>query len=326
MVAGGAGFVGSQLVRDLLADGARVAVLDSFLHGRRDHVEELDGEIELFITDILDEFRLLNAFATFRPEFVFHLIGDTYVPTAYEIPKRFFKINLEGTINILMASQMYDVERVLYVSSTEVYGEARNVPMDEEHVLRPDNTYAVSKLAADRLCYTFHLEHDIPVIIARIYNCYGPRATEPYVIPEIITQLARGPVVHLGNVKARRDFTYVSDTTRGLMMAMRSNLPNGEAVNIGTNRVYQISDLVDVVARQMDRPDYHIEIDEGRLRRKDIDIFQCNYERLRKATGWEPTIGIEAGIERTVDWFRQNNSRWAWEEWTDGRVLFDATV
>ena len=325
LVAGGAGFVGSQLVRELLAIGANVIVYDNFLHGRRENLEEVRESISCVIGDVLDEWKLSQAFKEYRPAYVFDLIGDTYVPTAYDVPKRFFRINVEGTLNILMACKMFDVGRVLYVSSTEVYGEAASVPMKEDHRFDPLNTYAVSKLAADRLCYTFFQEHDVPVVIARIYNCYGPRETEPYVIPEIITQLSKSDVIYLGNVEARRDFTYVADTAKGLIATMCSPIPNGEAMNIGSGRAYAIEELADMIAALMDRQPYEIRTDPRRLRKHDINVFQCDNSRLREATGWQPTVDIVEGLKRTIDWFNTHGKRWSWESWTDGTILYDAS-
>ena len=325
LVVGGAGFVGSQLVRELLDIGANVIVYDNFLHGRRENLEEIKNQIEIVVGDILDEWKLSETFRKYCPTYVFDLVGDTYVPTAYDIPKRFFRINVEGTLNVLMACKMYNVKRVLYVSSTEVYGEANTQPMRENHPLNPLNTYAVSKMAADRLCFTFHHEHNIPVIIARIYNSYGPRETEPYVIPEIITQLSKGKVVYLGNIEAKRDFTYVSDTAKGLIATMCSGIPNGEAVNIGSNRVYSIKELVSLIA-EITQCNYEICIDKRRLRRFDINIFQCDYSKLHNATGWRPIVNIKDGLKMTVDWFNSHGKCWCWEEWAEGTILYDSTV
>jgi len=324
LVAGGAGFVGSQLVRELLDIGAEVLVYDNFLHGTRENLDEVKEHIRLVVGDVLDEWKLSRTFKDFRPEFVFHLVGDTFVPTAYDVPKRFFRINVEGTINLLMATKMFEAERILYVSSTEVYGEPEYAPMDENHPLNPMNTYAVSKLAADRVCYTFYHEHGVPVLIARIFNCYGPRETEPYVIPEIITQLDKGPVVYLGNIKAKRDFTYVADTARGLISAICSDIPNGEAVNVGSGKVYSVEELVHLIARVMGREHYEIRIDPRRLRRLDIQMFQCDNRKLRQATGWEPRIGIEEGLQMTVEWFWSHGRRWSWEDWVEGTLIYDA--
>jgi nucleoside-diphosphate-sugar epimerase len=326
LVAGGAGFVGSQLVRELLAVGAEVVVYDNLLHGTRANLEELKDDITVVVGDVLDEWKLVRTFREYSPRYVFDLVGDTYVPTAYDVPKRFFRINVEGTINLLMAAKMFDVSRILYVSSTEVYGEARSVPMTEEHALAPLNTYAVSKLAADRLCFTFQREHGIPVIAARIYNAYGPRETEPYVVPEIITQFSKGPEVALGNTKARRDLTYVADTARGLIAALCSDLPDGDVVNVGSNKTYSVEELVDMIAGLMGRPGYRVRIDPRRLRRLDIDLFQCDYTKLQRASGWEPRVDIIDGLRMTVEWFRAHGSRWSWEDWTDGTVVYDAKV
>jgi nucleoside-diphosphate-sugar epimerase len=326
LVAGGAGFVGSQLVRELLDRGARVTVYDNFLHGIRENLEEVRARIEVVIGDVLDEYKLFQAFRRVEPRFVFNLVGDTYVPSAYDVPKRFLKVNVEGNMNVLLAAGSVGVERIVYVSSTEVYGEARHVPMTEDHPLSPANTYAVTKLAADRMCFTFHHEHGVPVLVARIYNCYGPRETQPYVIPEIITQLDKGPVVSLGNVAARRDFTYVADTARGLIAALVSNIPNGEAVNIGSNATYSIRELVDAIAPLLGHARWEIQTDPRRLRRLDVECFQCDATKLRRATGWKPRVGLEEGLRRTVDWFREHGRAWSWERWVDGTLMYDGVV
>src|SRR5262249_33654326 len=158
-----------------------------------------------------------------RPEYVFDLVGDTFVPDAYQDPRRFLRVNVEGTLNLLLAAGRADVRRILYASTTEVYGNAHGSPAHEGRGYDPVNTYAVTKLAADRLCATLHAEHGLPILIARIFNCYGPRATHPYVIPEIIAQLSRERTVTLGNLTARRDLTYVEDTARGLIAALCSS-------------------------------------------------------------------------------------------------------
>lgn len=326
LVAGGAGFVGSQLVRELLDCGARVVVYDNFLHGTRQNLEELKGRVDVVIGDVLDEYKLLDTFRTHQPRFAYNLVGDTYVPSAYDVPKRFLRVNVEGTMNVLLAAKSVGVERSLYVSSTEVYGEARSVPMSEEHVLAPVNTYAVTKLAADRICFTFHHEHGVPVVIARIYNCYGPRETQPYVIPEIITQLDKGPIVELGNLEARRDFTYVADTARGLIATLLSDVPNGDVVNVGSNLTYSVRELVDHIAPLMGHERWEIRKDPRRLRRFDVERFQCDPTKLKRNTGWEPQIDLKEGLRRTIAWFRENGRSWSWERWVDGTIVYDGVV
>ena len=318
--------MGSQLVRELLELGARVVVYDNFLHGTRQNLDEVCQRVDIVIGDLLDEYKLIETFRVHRPRFVFSLVGDTYVPTAYDFPKRFLRVNVEGTMNLLLACKTVDVERVLYVSSTEVYGEAVSVPMNESHPLAPLNTYAVTKLAADRLCFTFHHEHDIPVIIARIYNCYGPRETQPYVIPEIITQLDKGPVLELGNMEARRDFTYVSDTAAGLVATICSDIPDGEAINVGSGVTYSVAELVAKIAPLMGHERYEVRTDPRRLRRFDVQRFECDASKLERATGWKPAVAIDDGLARTVDWFRANGRAWSWERWVDGTILYDGAL
>jgi nucleoside-diphosphate-sugar epimerase len=322
VVSGGAGFVGSALVRELLDDGARVTVYDNFLHGHRQNLDEVRDRIQIVAGDVLDEWRFLDAVTDARAEYLFHCVGDTYVPTAYDVPKRFFRINVEGTLNALLLCKRAKVRRMLYVSSTEVYGEARGGRIKESHVLDPLNTYAVSKLAADRLCYTAFLEHEIPVVTARIFNAYGPRETEPYVIPEIIVQADRGDTVYLGNLSARRDFTYVHDTARGLMAIMASKIPNGTAVNVGSDRSYSIKEVALRILRLMGKPGTRIRVDRHRLRRRDIQLFRCDPSYLERETGWRPRVPFDEGLQRTIDWFESNGRRWSWEDFVEGTRMF----
>lgn len=316
MVAGGAGFVGSALVRELLDYDARIVVYDNFLHGAQDNVAGLSNsdQVTVITADVLDKGKLEKTIRDFSIDYIFDFVGDTFVPTAYEIPQRFFDINLQGTFNVLMAARNCGVRRVLYVSSTEVYGEHRGSAISENVPLAPLNTYAVSKLAADRLCFTFFVEHKIPVVIARIFNCYGPRETHPYVIPEIISQLNRGPILRLGNIEAERDFTYVHDTARALIQLLTSNIPNGETVNVGSGTSWQIGELAQIIAEVMETGPIEVIKDARRLRRLDIDRFQCDNAKLRRYTGWSPQINLKQGLKNTVQWFKDNNCQWCWEK------------
>jgi nucleoside-diphosphate-sugar epimerase len=312
LVAGGAGFVGSSLVRILLDRGARVWSFDDYSAGSEDHLPDHSNLMRVE-GDACDAETVRALFRDGGFHHVYHCIGDTFVPEAYEVPERFFRRNVGTTLNFLKASkQSPSLQRMLYVSSTEVYGEITQERAGETCELRPMNTYAVSKLAADRLCYTYFLEHGVPVITARIFNCYGPRATHEYVIPEIIRQLHDGSTLHLGNVDAERDFTYVDDTARGLIALSTSALPHGDVANIGSSEAISIRSLAMRIAHIMGHNDVSIEHDAARLRRRDIPRFCADSTKLRKATGWAPAVGLDEGLRRTIDWYRENGCRWAW--------------
>ena len=322
MVAGGAGFVGSAIVRELLRRGSIVVCYDNYLHGHPAHVAGLAGPLTVIHGDVRDDWSLFKALRDHHVEYIIDCVGDTFVPTAYIMPERFFDINVGGTLHLLRAVKALSLKRILYVSSTEVYGDADQAKCNEETRFNPVNTYAVSKAAADRLCNTYFLEHGVPVVIARIFNCYGPRETEPYVIPEIIAQLHRGPRVALGNVKAERDFTFVHDTANALISVLASDMPNGEPVNIGSDTSYTVEWLAHKLAKIMQLKSLQITSDPARFRRRDIDRFRCDNTKLLKYTNWKPTVGIDEGLKITVDWFLANGARWSWESFVDGTAIY----
>jgi nucleoside-diphosphate-sugar epimerase len=326
MVAGGAGFIGSAVVRELLARGARVVCFDSYLHGVPSNVQGLDGPLTVVQGSALEAWKLIETINKYEVEYIIDCIGDTFVVSAYEMPQRFFDVNLQSNFNVLMAAKVCKIKRMLYISSTEVYGQSNLPKFSEDAPLNPLNTYAVSKLAADRLCFTMHVEHSIPVVTARIFNCYGPRETHPYIIPEIISQLSRGNTLSLGNINAERDFTYVHDTARALIAVLESDMPNGEVVNVGSDIAYSIEGLARKIAGLMGVTDLRIMQDPRRLRRLDLEHLQCDNTKLRRYTGWSPQVGIEDGLLRTIEWFRENNCRWSWENLMNDIYLDEGAV
>jgi len=313
LVTGGAGFLGSALVRELLKKDANVIVFDNFLYGDRSNLVDIESEIQIVTGDVLS-WKVYHAIKEHKVKYVFHLAAEPYIPKCYDNPERFFDVNVKGTMNVLMASKTLNVKRIVHFSSSEVYGTAQHIPMDENHPTLPLSTYAVSKLAADRLCYVFWHEHGVPVVILRPFNSYGPRETQPYVIPEIITQLSKKNIVKLGNIEAKRDFTYVEDTAKGVIMIMESDIPNGEVINLGSNKSYSIKELAYMIGKLMGYNDIEMVIDKSRLRPLDVSVLQCDYTKAKKFIDWEPKIGIEEGLKRTVDWYMTNGRHWIWEK------------
>ena len=316
-VFGGGGFVGSALVRRLVADGYEVAVADNFLAGSRTHLTGIPGLGPVISMDVLDFDAVRKYLLANRPALIVNCVGDTFIPSAYDHPERFLDINVRATLNLLRAAVESRAERVLHLSSTEVYGDHGAHACKEDAPLAPENTYAVSKLAADRLCYTFALEHGLTTVIARLFNAYGPRETHPYIVPEIIAQLSRGPELTLGNLQAERDFTYVDDTAAALAALLRVPVRAGEVFNIGSGNPVSIRYLAELLAVLMGHGSINFSVDPQRLRRRELNRLSCDAGKLHARTGWAPAVDLRQGLERTLAWFNENDRRWLWQRVAD---------
>jgi nucleoside-diphosphate-sugar epimerase len=171
----------------------------------------------------------------------------------------------------------------------------------------------VSKVAADRLCYTLHYEQDLPVVILRQFNTYGPRETHPYIVPELISQLSRGNKLKLGNVNASRDFTYVTDAAKAAIELMKHKKAEGQVFNSGYGKDYTIKEIAELIGKIMGHSTIDIQLESRRLRPLDVEVLQASYFKLHKLTGWEPKVSFEQGLQYTVDWFNQHGKQWPWD-------------
>lgn len=304
LVTGGAGFIGSEVVHQLALCGARVTVLDNLSSGRAEYVSGLPS-VNLIKGDVCDKEVVSKVVKD--AEIVIHLAALPFIPDAYYFPEEFFTTNVSGTMNLILKSlNSKTVERLIHISSSEVYGTAKYVPMDEEHPTLPHSTYAVSKLAADRLAYTIHKEHDFPIVIIRPFNSYGPRITQPYIIPEIVGQLLNGNShLFLGNTESSRDFTFVSDTARGIIMSIVASNIEGHTINLGCGRAIKISDLASTIARIVGKT-IEITRDETRYRPFDVNTLICNNRKAQEVLGWKPYVSLEEGLTLTIGWIAKN--------------------
>ena len=312
LVTGGAGFIGSTLVRELLKDKANVVVYDNFLIGDTFNIEEIRDDVKIVIGNILDK-NLKHVLQKNNIEFIFNLAAEPYIPACYDRPEHFFEINANGTLNVLLSAKAAGVTRILHYSTSEVYGSALQLPMNENHPTHPQSTYAVSKLAADRLCYTLHHEQGIPVIVLRQFNVFGPRETQPYVIPEIISQLHHGNKLVLGNIKARRDFTYVTDAAQGAMELIKYKEAEGQVYNSGTGSDHSIEEIARIAGEIIGHPNVEITTHSSRMRPLDVDHLRCDNSKIVALTGWKPKTDFREGMKLTIENFRNNGKRWIWE-------------
>jgi dTDP-glucose 4,6-dehydratase len=303
LVTGGAGFIGSEVTRQLVGDGARVTVLDNFTSGKKQYLQGLP--VRVVRADICDKATISRCLRD--QEIVYHLAALPFIPDSYLNPQEFFRVNVEGTLNLLWkAIHSESVKRFIYISSSEVYGTAQRIPMDEDHPTQPHSTYAVSKLAADRAVFTLHKEQDFPVVILRPFNSYGPRITQPYIIPEIAIQLLGGRGhLKLGNVESSRDFTFVEDTARAIILASLADRAAGEVINIGSGTETKIQDIAALIAKII-KIDFVMDRDNSRIRPYDVDRLICDNSKAQSLLGWKPEVQLEDGLTQAVDWIRKN--------------------
>lgn len=303
-VTGGAGFIGSEVTRQISKSGGNVIVYDNFSSGKRKYLQGLP-HVKIIKGNIKNKNLISKSIK--NCQYVINLAALPFIPDSYHYPQEFFEVNTNGTLNVILeAKNNKKIKNFVHISTSEVYGTAKTNPMDETHPTLPHSTYAVSKLAADRAVFTLHKEHDFPVVIIRPFNSYGPRITQPYIIPEIITQILNNKTsIKLGNVESKRDFTFVSDTARGIIMSLFSDKAIGETINIGSGKTYKIKDIVKTIASIVNKK-ITISKDKNRLRPFDVQVLICNNKKAKKLLDWQPKTSFRDGLKQTFEWCQRN--------------------
>jgi NAD dependent epimerase/dehydratase len=311
LVTGADGFIGSHLVEHLVRAGAHVTALAQYnsfnFWGWLEDIATLD-QIRVVTGDIRDSHFCLDLAK--NVDVLFHLAALIPIPYSYRAPESYVETNIKGTLNLCQAALQGTVQKFIHLSTSEVYGTAKYIPIDEQHPLQAQSPYSASKIGADAIATSFYSSFQLPVVIARPFNVYGPRQSARAVIPAIISQIAAGAkVVNLGNLTTTRDFTFVDDMCRGLLAVANLDDGLGEVFNIGSNQEISMSELFRLIAEIMSS-DARIEVDPERLRPAESEVqrLRCNGEKLRDASGFRPEIPLREGLRRTVDWFQKPNN------------------
>lgn len=308
LITGAGGFIGSALCERCVELGFRVR---AFLHynsrNSRGWLEwsEYKDEIEFISGDIRDYDSVYGAIK--GCDIVFHLAALIGIPYSYVSPLAYIRTNVEGSYNVLQASRELDVNNILITSTSETYGTAQYVPIDENHPSVGQSPYSATKIAADQLAISYFRSFNLPVKIVRPFNTYGPRQSARAIIPTIVTQLLNGKKrIFIGNLHPSRDLTFMKDTVEAFIEIAKSDL-FGWTINVGMNQEIKIGDLASMIANLMDT-DIVIETDPQRIRPSlsEVERLRCDNSRILEKTNWQPKYDLKRGLSETIDWFREN--------------------
>lgn len=317
LVTGADGFIGSHVTEQLVREGYDVRAFvyyNSFNSwGWLDHsADEVKQSIQVFAGDIRDPYGVKQAMKDCTH--VIHLASLIAIPYSYHSPATYIDTNINGTLNVVQAARDLGLEKVVHTSTSEVYGTAKYVPIDEQHPLQGQSPYSASKIGADQLALSYYRSFETPVAIIRPFNTYGPRQSARAVIPTIISQLASGTTtLKLGDVRPTRDFNYINDTVRGFIAVLESCEAIGEVINIGSNYEISIEETSRLIAETMGI-DITIETDEQRLRpvKSEVERLWADNSKARKLLGWEPAYagkdGFRKGLRETIEWFSNSEN------------------
>lgn len=311
LVTGADGFIGSHLTEELVKKGYKVkafAYYNSFNSwGWLDSLpKEIISEVDVFTGDIRDPNGVKEAMK--GVDEVYHLAALIAIPFSYHSPDTYVDTNIKGTLNVLQAARDLDTSRLLITSTSEVYGTAQYVPIDENHPFQGQSPYSATKIGADRLAESFYRSFEMPITIVRPFNTYGPRQSARAVIPTIITQLLAGKEeIQLGSLTPTRDFNYVKDTANGFIEIARAANTIGEEINIATQEEISIGQLAEELIRQIS-PNANIICDEQRLRPENSEVNRLlgSNEKIKRLTNWRPQYSFEEGLAETIEFFKQH--------------------
>jgi NAD dependent epimerase/dehydratase len=312
LITGAGGFVGSHLTERLVREGAHVRAMVHYnalgTWGWLEH-SPVRGDVEVVASDLADRDSVARAMK--GSEVVFHLGALIAIPYSYEAPASYVRTNIVGTLNVLQAARELGVERIVHTSTSEVYGTAQYVPIDEKHPLQGQSPYSASKIGADKMAEAFHRSFGVPVVTVRPFNTFGPRQSARAVIPTIITQcLAGSDTIRLGSLAPTRDFNYVADSVEGYLLAAGSDRAVGMVINLGSGREISIGDLARTIV-EMTGSTATIESDDRRVRPEasEVERLLADNALARSLLGWSPRVTLEDGLARTIDWMRENLER-----------------
>ncbi len=314
LVTGADGFIGSFLTEALVQMGCDVRALvmyNSFNHlgwletmdsGDREKLDIVSGDIRdsQYMSDVAEGI-----------DVIFHLAAMIAIPFSYKSPENFIDTNVKGTLNLLNAGRNHGVKKILVTSTSEVYGTALYIPIDEAHPLKAQSPYSASKIAAEKIAESYYHSFDLPVAIVRPFNTYGPRQSARAIIPTIITQLLDGKrEIMLGDLRPSRDLVFVRDTVAGFIKIAESDKTVGTHLNIATGKEIKIGDLAEILIRMIN-PKAGIVEDEKRIRPPKSEVMRLHgsNKMLQSVTGWTPEFSLELGLAETVDWYRKPENR-----------------
>jgi len=307
LITGADGFIGSHLTELLVSEGYKIKALSQYnsfnYWGWLEDVNCLN-EIEVLSGDVRDTHYCNHI--TKDVDIIFHLAALVAIPYSYHAPDSYVETNIKGSLNIFQAALENGVERVIHTSTSEVYGTAQYVPINEKHPLQAQSPYSASKIGADAMAMSFFNTFDLPVIIARPFNTFGPRQSARAVIPNIIGQIASGAKeIRLGDITPTRDFNYVADTCRGFLALARCDRAIGETLNIGSNYEISIGDTLNLIRKLMNS-DVDFVLDEQRKRPDKSEVFRlcCDNKKISELASFKPEYTLRQGLQETIDWFR----------------------